>query len=264
MKEKINFKRWAELMNQVYGHNGKWAILFTIMCHFDYKNRPFTPLFFKGGPYCGKSQLAQSIRSVFSDRSPVCNLTTGADWHLAKILRESPFTTIILDEYLNDAISPAKFEMLKRYCDETPSVPLIICGQELPLQDDRILISRFIICEFSKHFASCTREELSFFEELKDIEKSEGALVGVSDEIKALASAIQSYVQMFYKEHYDVLNKHLPFEMNDKLDSLLKTISYFLATCKIVETSSNTYDEFLQIAIEKIRYQSELMKGGPQ
>ena len=71
LEKRCTFERWASLMNDVYkiNDNGKWAVLFAIMCAFRSNihciDRLFTAPFFMGPMSSGKTQIAISIRSLF-------------------------------------------------------------------------------------------------------------------------------------------------------------------------------------------------------
>lgn len=84
--KRVSFEKWASLMDQVYkiNDNGKWAIIFAIMCAFRSNihciDRLFTAPFFMGPMSSGKTQIAISIRSLFiSPNIPIFNLNTGTD-----------------------------------------------------------------------------------------------------------------------------------------------------------------------------------------
>ena len=71
INKRCTFDEWASLMDRVYkiNDNGKWAILFAIMCAFRSNihciDRLFTAPFFMGPMSSGKTQIAISIRSLF-------------------------------------------------------------------------------------------------------------------------------------------------------------------------------------------------------
>lgn len=274
-------------MDKVYkiNDNGKWAIVFALMCAFRSNihclDRLFTAPFFMGPMSSGKTQIAISIRSLFiSPTIPIFNLNTGTDAAMSTIMGTFRDVPVVLDEYNNKDISDTKFQALKGIVydgdgkqkrrgtsgrdieNDKVFAPVIICGQETPQRDDNALMSRVIICEVPKP-KNRTPEETKLFEELKNIEKNIG-LSNVLLEVLSLRPAVMDHFRALKQEAYselksDVIN-------SGEMDRLMKTASLFLGMVKLVEQYSKlklpfTYDEFFALVQEKIKFQLSLIRS---
>ena len=98
-------------MNEVYkiNDNGKWAIIYAIMCAFRSDihviDRLFTALFFIGPTMSGKTQIAISIRSLYVDRdAPSFNLNSGTDAAFFTLMEGFRDVPQVLEEYNNKDI----------------------------------------------------------------------------------------------------------------------------------------------------------------
>ncbi|MFK2684011.1 DNA primase [Bacteroides fragilis] len=286
-EKQCTFERWASLMDQVYkiNDNGKWAILFAIMCAFRSNihniDRLFTAPFFMGPMSSGKTQIAISIRSLFiSPKIPIFNLNTGTLPALSSLLSSFRDVPAVLDEYNNKDIQDIMFQYLKGAVYDGDGrqkrkgtvgkeievekiyAPVIICGQETPQRDDNALMSRIIVCEVPKP-KNRLPEEVQLFNELKEIE--DPAKIGLSNvlfEILKLRPIVMENFRSLKQQCYDELKEAL---INaGEIDRLMKTASLFLATCRLVEDYTElklpfTYDDFLKIACNKIKFQVELI-----
>ena len=286
INKQVTFEKWASLMNEVYkiNDNGKWAIVFALMCAFRSNihclDRLFTAPFFMGPMSSGKTQIAISIRSLFiSPTIPIFNLNTGTDAAMSTIMGTFRDVPVVLDEY-NNNISDTKFQALKGIVydgdgkqkrrgtsgrdieNDKVFAPVVICGQETPQRDDNALMSRVIICEVPKP-KNRTPEETKLFEELKNIEKNIG-LSNVLLEVLSLRPAVMDHFRALKQEAYselknDVIN-------SGEMDRLMKTASLFLGMVKLVERYSKlklpfTYDEFFTLVQEKIKFQLSLIRS---
>lgn len=286
-EKQCSFDEWASLMNRVYqiNDNGKWAILYAIMCAFRSNihciDRLFTAPFFMGPMSSGKTQIAISIRSLFiSPKIPIFNLNTGTLPALSSLLSSFRDVPAVLDEYNNKDILDIMFQYLKQAVYdgdgrqkrkgtsgkeievEKVYSPVIICGQETPQRDDNALMSRIIVCEVPKP-KNRTQEEVELFNRLKDIENpNKIGLSNVLLEILKLRPLVMDHFRTLKQQAYDELKEAL---INaGEIDRLMKTASLFLATCRLIQdyTPLNlpfTYDEFFQIARDKIKFQVELI-----
>ena len=287
INKQVTFEKWASLMDKVYkiNDNGKWAIVFALMCAFRSNihclDRLFTAPFFMGPMSSGKTQIAISIRSLFiSPTIPIFNLNTGTDAAMSTIMGTFRDVPVVLDEYNNKDISDTKFQALKGIVydgdgkqkrrgtsgrdieNDKVFAPVVICGQETPQRDDNALMSRVIICEVPKP-KNRTPEETKLFEELKNIEKNIG-LSNVLLEVLSLRPAVMDHFRALKQEAYselknDVIN-------SGEMDRLMKTASLFLGTVKLVERYSKlklpfTYDEFFTLVQEKIKFQLSLIRS---
>ena len=287
INKQVTFEQWASLMDKVYkiNDNGKWAIVFALMCAFRSNihclDRLFTAPFFMGPMSSGKTQIAISIRSLFiSPTIPIFNLNTGTDAAMSTIMGTFRDVPVVLDEYNNKDISDTKFQALKGIVydgdgkqkrrgtsgrdieNDKVFAPVVICGQETPQRDDNALMSRVIICEVPKP-KNRTPEETKLFEELKNIEKNIG-LSNVLLEVLSLRPAVMGHFRALKQEAYgelksDVIN-------SGEMDRLMKTASLFLGMVKLVERYSKlklpfTYDEFFALVQEKIKFQLSLIRS---
>ena len=289
MEKRVSFEKWASLMDQVYkiNDNGKWAIIFAIMCAFRSNihciDRLFTAPFFMGPMSSGKTQIAISIRSLFiSPNIPIFNLNTGTDAAMSTIMGTFRDVPVVLDEYNNKDISDTKFQALKGIVydgdgkqkrkgtsgreieNDKVFAPVIICGQETPQRDDNALMSRVIVCEVPKP-RNRTQEEVHIFEELKNIEDpNKIGLSNVLLKILEMRPMFMDHFRQLKQEAYNELKKDVI--NSGEMDRLMKTASLFLGTVKLVERYSNlqlpfTYDDFFKIAQEKINFQLSLIRS---
>lgn len=286
-EKKCTFERWASLMDDVYkiNDNGKWAVLFAIMCAFRSNihcvDRLFTAPFFMGPMSSGKTQIAISIRSLFiSPKIPIFNLNIGTDAAMSTLMSTFRDVPVVLDEYNNKDISDLKFQALKGIVydgdgrqkrkgvsgkeieNDKVYAPVVICGQETPQRDDNALMSRIIVCEVPKP-KNRTPEEVELFNTLKEIE--DPTKIGLSNvlfDILKLRPLFMDHFRVLKQKAYDELKGAL---VNvGEIDRLMKTASLFLATCNLIETYTElklpfTYKDFFKIACSKIKFQVELI-----
>ena len=288
-EKRVTFEKWASLMDQVYkiNDNGKWALIFAIMCAFRSNihciDRLFTAPFFMGPMSSGKTQIAISIRSLFiSPNIPIFNLNTGTDAAMATIMGMFKDVPVVLDEYNNKDISDNKFQALKGIVydgdgkqkrkgtsgreieNDKVFAPVVICGQETPQRDDNALMSRVIVCEVPKP-RNRTQEEVRIFEELKTIEDpNKVGLSNVLLQILALRPMFMDHFRHLKQEAYNELKQDVI--NSGEMDRLMKTASLFLGTVKLIEQYSSlqlpfTYAEFFKIAQEKIKFQLSLIRS---
>jgi hypothetical protein len=288
LEKQCGFEHWAELMDKVYklNDNGKWALLYAVMCAFRSNihciERLFTAPFFMGPMSSRKTQIAISIRSLFiSPRVPIFNLNIGTDAAMSTLMSTFRDVPVVLDEYNNKDISDNKFQALKGIVydgdgkqkrkgvggreieNDKVYAPVVICGQETPQRDDNALMSRIIVCEVPKPRTDRTQEERQLFDELKRIEDPDK--IGLSNllfEILKLRTVVMEHFRHLKSDCYDDLKSKL--SNTGEIDRLMKTVSLFLAMCRLIEDYTElklpfTYAEFLQIAINKIRFQIELI-----
>lgn len=287
VEKRCSFERWTSLMDKVYkiNDNGKWAILFAIMCAFRSNihciDRLFTAPFFMGPMSSGKTQIAISIRSLFiSPKIPIFNLCIGTDAAMSTLMSTWCDVPVVLDEYNNKDITDNKFQALKGIVydgdgkqkrkgvsgkeieNDKVYAPVIVCGQETPQRDDNALMSRIIVCEVPKPHTRL-QEEIDLFNELKNIEDPDN--IGLSNilfEILQLRPLVMEHFRALKQQAYDELKRSLTNV--GEIDRLMKTASLFLATCRIIQDYTAlklpfTYDEFFKVATAKIKFQVELI-----
>lgn len=289
-EQQCSFEKWTDLMNQVYkvNDNGKWAILYAILCAFRSDIHPidrlFTAIFFMGPTMSGKTQIAISIRSLYIDPDmPVFNLNTGTDAAMSSLMGSFRDVPQVLDEYNNKDISDYKFQNLKSITydgdgkqkrrgatgkdleiDEVYA-PVVILGQETPQRDDNALMNRVVICEVPKKTETFTQEEINLFNELKSYEKN--GLSNILFEVLKLRPLIRKE----FKNYMRMINKELTKTISGSgnvsgdLTRIIKTITLFLAICKLIEEKVPSmklpfsYEEFYTIACKKVIAQVEMI-----
>lgn len=284
--EKLNFKDWASLMNQVYklNNNGKWAILFAFMSAFRSDifevYRIFTALFFTGPTGCGKSEIGYSIRSIFvHPDASTFNLNSGTPAALFTIMERYRNMTLMLEEYNDQQVQDVVFQALKsavydgegkqKRKDATSkeldssqvNAALVIMGQESPQRDDNSLSNRCIICDVPK-CDDRSEEEINLFRRLK--KHQENGLHNILLEILQQRSALRSNYTRLQQEVYNELKDAVRISVTntDGLSRILNTVSMFLATCRVIEEYTTmdlpfTYNEFFEVAKEKVIKQVE-------
>lgn len=288
--KRITWQHWAELMDEVYkiNDNGKWAIMYAIMCAFRSDihpiNRLFTSIFFIGPTMSGKTQIAVSIRSLFiKPDAPCFNLNSGTDAAFFSVLERFRDVPQVFEEYNDDMISDAKFQGLKSVTYdgdgkqkrkaatgndiETSKVnaPVVLLGQEAPQKDDNALSNRVVLCEVPKKEEINEQHAREIFEELKAAEKA--GLSYLLVEILKLRPIVQ--------EHFARLQKEAQTELRNAIESsgstsgdqtrVILTVSIFLGMCKLMTTYAThlklpfTYENFKSLAIEKVKKQVSML-----
>lgn len=290
IEQQCSFEHWASLMNQVYqvNDNGKWAIIYAIMCAFRSDIHPidrlFTALFFMGPTMSGKTQIAISVRSLFVDPDlPSFNLNTGTDAAMISLMEGFRDVPVVLEEYNNKDISIDKFQALKSITYdgdgkqkrrstsgkdiETSKVltPVVILGQETPQRDDNALMNRVVICEVPKRTTPYEEEEKSIFQELKSYEKT--GLSNILFEILKLRPLVRKH----FKSYMRVINKDMTKSVlagssgSGDMTRIINTISLFLSMCKLLEEHAPhlklpfSYMDFYEIAKKKVIAQVEMI-----
>ena len=288
-KEKqATFEQWADLMDRVYSinDNGKWAIIYAIMCAFRSDiypiDRLFTALFLIGPTMSGKTQIAVSIRSLYiKPDAPSFNLNSGTDAAFFSVLERFRDVPQIMEEYNDDQISDNKFQGLKSVTYdgdgkqkrksatgndiETSQVnaPVILLGQEAPQKDDNALANRVVLCEVPKRDELNTPERRAIFQELKDFEKA--GLSHLLFEVLKLRPLFRSKFQIIQRACSRELQQVMSQTSNRSGDlaRVINTVSLFCATCKLLEEHAPhlklpfSYETFRDLAVTKIRSQIE-------
>ena len=287
---RITFAQWADLMNRVYRieDNGKWAIIYSILCGFRSDLYPvignFTAIFFIGQTSSGKSQIAQSIRALYEVPSaPSLNLNQISDAAFFSILERFRDVPCIFEEYNDEEISDQKFQGLKAVTYdgdgkqkrrsatgndiETSKVnaSIILLGQEAPQRDDNALSNRVVLCEVPAHNFSGDQEAQRIFKELKGYEK-EGLsylLVEVQKLRPLFRTHFVPYMEQARKELQDAL-AGMSGRSGDQ-SRIIGTVSMFLATCRLLINDAPWlqlpfgYEDFFELAVKKVRHQCEML-----
>lgn len=286
----ISFAQWADLMNRVYRieDNGKWAIIYSILCGFRSDLYPiignFTAIFFIGQTSSGKSQIAQSIRALYEVPSaPSSNLNQISDAAFFSVLERFRDVPCIFEEYNDEEISDQKFQGLKAVTYdgdgkqkrraatgndiETSKVnaSIILLGQEAPQRDDNALSNRVVLCEVPAHNFTGDIEAQRIFRELKGYEK-EGLSYLLAEVLKLrplFRSKFTGYMDLCRKELQDAL-AGMSGRSGDQ-SRIIGTVSMFLATCRLLITEAPhlplpfSYGEFFELAVKKVRHQCEMI-----
>ena len=287
---RISFAQWADLMNRVYRieDNGKWAIIYAILCGFRSDLYPiignFTAIFFIGQTSSGKSQIAQSIRALYEVPSaPSSNLNQISDAAFFSILERFRDVPCIFEEYNDEEISDQKFQGLKAVTYdgdgkqkrrsatgndiETSKVnaSIILLGQEAPQRDDNALSNRVVLCEVPAHNFSGDLEAQRIFKELKGYEKE--GLSYLLVEVQKLRPIFRTHFIGYMEQSRKELQEALVGMSGRSGDQsrIIGTVSMFLATCRLLINDAPhmalpfTYDEFFALAVDKVRHQCEML-----
>ena len=288
----LNFEKWAAMMNNVYwiNDNGKWAVLFTMLAcfrDFIFQNvHRFTTLFFIGPTGSGKSQVAESMRSLFMNpNAPKFNLNNGTDAAFFMLLERNKNVLAIMEEYNDTSISVLKFQGLKaavldgqgrqkikdaasKTMDSSKinAVPLPL-GQEAPQQDDGSLSNRVILCDVPYNpQGAFTEEEKERFRTLKMHE--EAGLCEVLLEVLALRKLVKEHYILIYTEEIKKIQDSIRTEVsNDEgLGRVIESIAMVTAMCRFVEDKTElelpfTYKEFFKLGCDKVLKQMETISS---
>lgn len=289
-RQRITFERWAQLMNEVYSinDNGKWALIYAVMCAFRSDIWPiarlFTSVFFIGPTMSGKTQIALSIRSLFiSPLAPSFNLNSGTDAAFFSVLERFRDVPQIMEEYNDEMISDRKFQGLKsvtydgegaqkRKSASTNDIevskvhaPIVLLGQESPQKDDNALTNRVVLCEVPKSERLNTDHAQQIFRELKAAEEA-GLTYLLLDVLK---------LRPLVREHFADLQRVCARELQSRVEAsgcrsgeqarIINTVSMFLTMCRLMEQYAPqlplpfTYAEFLDLAVDKVRSQINML-----
>lgn len=286
----ITFEYWAKLFDEVYkiNNNGKWGILFAIMSAFRSEIYPregkFTALFFMGQTSSGKSQVATSIRALWMKPNvPISNLNQISEAAFFSILERYRDIPWLFDEYNDKDISTEKFQGLKALVYDGNSkqkrrsatgndivstkvnTSIVLMGQEAPQRDDNALANRVILCDVPSHDFTHDKHATKIFEELKGYERE--GLSYLLCEILKIRPIIREHFVNYRKQCNDELAEKIVIAGGRAGDQtrIVHTVSFFCAICKIMEEKCPwlklpfTYDEFVKLAVEKVKYQVGLL-----
>ena len=288
LKDRITFKRWAELMKEVYkiNNNGMWAIMYSILCAFRSEIQPmkrfFTALFFTGPTNSGKTQIAISCRSLFvNPDQPSTNLKNTSDAAFFSILEKFRDVPVVFEEYNDDIITDNQFQGLKSVTYdgdgktkrksastndvETSKVnsPVVLLGQHAPSKDDGALCNRVILLEVPVK-NDRTKHETDIFNELKRYEKK--GLAYLLIEILKLRPLVTKYYESILEDTVEELKTEMR-KMNKVVDlRLINTNSIFLSMVKLMKLYAQhlelpfTVEDFKDICVKKIVEQSDILK----
>lgn len=288
LKDRITFKRWAELMKEVYkiNNNGMWAIMYSILCAFRSEIQPmkrfFTALFFTGPTNSGKTQIAISCRSLFvNPDQPSTNLKNTSDAAFFSILEKFRDVPVVFEEYNDDIITDNQFQGLKSVTYdgdgktkrksastndvETSKVnsPVVLLGQHAPSKDDGALCNRVILLEVPVK-NDRTKHETDIFNELKRYEKK--GLAYLLIEILKLRPLVTKYFESILEDTVEELKTEMR-KMNKVVDlRLINTNSIFLSMVKLMRLYAQhlelpfTVEDFKEICVKKILEQSDILK----
>ena len=289
--KRISFEEWARLMDEVYkaNDNGKWALVFAIMCAFRSDihpiNRLFTSIFFLGPTMSGKTQIAVSIRSLFiKPEAPCFNLNSGTDAAFFSVLERYRDVPQVMEEYNDDMISDVKFQGLKSVTYdgdgkqkrkaasgndiETSKVnaPVILLGQESPQKDDNALSNRVVLRNVPKaeHFDEHAQH---IFQQLKDAEKS--GLTYLLLQILQLRPKVKEQYHIILKQTIKDIQNEVERSSQPSGDQtrVITTVSMFVAMVKFLVTFAPhlklpfTYEEFFDLAVEQVKWQVGMLVG---
>lgn len=291
-QDKLSFKQWAELFHEVYKieDNGEWGILFSIITAFREwiynQQRFFTTLFYIGPTSSGKSQVAESIRSLFCDpTAPKFNLNSGTRAAFFQNLARNRNVPVIMEEYNDQDIDPGFFQALKsaiydgegrakmagketKKIENTPinAVPILL-GQEAPQGDDGALANRVIICEVPyPENGSFSNRQVEVYDKLKYHQKM--GLSNVLVEILAIRPVVMQYYNEVFKKELRKLKDtiNIAATNTEGLTRITNAVCMNTTMCYIIENYTKlelpfTYNDFFTVACNKIHKQMKSLSS---
>jgi len=275
----ISFKKWSNLINTVYGINGRITICYLIACLFrDYifNQRKFFPhLFLYGESGAGKSKHAESFMALFGKNIKPLSIA-GASTPKAFLATLSQFRNamIYFEEYKNN-VHITKVEALKdayngygytrRTIDNsntTVNTPVLsgcfIAGQELPTKDIALL-KRCMLSDFFE--TTRTTEEKRNYDQLKEIEKQHG----LSNILTTILQHRDHFVKHFESNFFEVSNSLKKYFRTKSIeDRLIENYSVILAALKTMESKLDlpfSYEDILKEVTKRIKSQNETINN---
>ncbi|QNF33075.1 DNA primase [Adhaeribacter swui] len=280
-KPGLTFERWATLLVEAYGNNGKVMVCFFLAALYRdiifKENSNYFPLLDHFGPRgAGKSKGAESLAAMFGEypedgvNIEGGSTATGIRRYMASVRNG----LIWLNEYKNTA-SDQLIGMLKGIADgsgkmtgratggnETknykPQSAALLCGQDLPTKDPALL-SRTIISEFNEQ---TKQTSVTAYQELKQLEK-DGYTTSVTCQMLQYRSHMKHYRQVEPKINQKVKAKCrevLEFPPDDRA---VLNISTLLTTYQILAEQGQvqfpfSYEDIQQELVTRLKLQVEI------
>jgi hypothetical protein len=292
-KDRLTFAQWASLMDEVYrvNDNGKWAILFAVLCAFrDYiygHRKYFTTLFFMGPTNSGKSKIATSMRNLVMDfDTPSYFLNNSTLPSLTIHLEGLRNIIVVMEEYHDQMIEEKIFQTLKAAVydgegrfkvkdvaskrldnSKVNAIPVIL-GQYAPQRDDGALSNRCILCEVPyKPKNMYTEEEVAVYEKLKGYEKI--GLTPIFVDILKLRPLIKKYYLPILTEETKKLKEAIRLNLvnTDGLTRIINSVAFLTSMCRFLEDHAPElklpfgYEAFFQLACSKVLKQLEVISS---
>ena len=170
----LSLMEYSQMLIRSFGDNAKVALCYLFASIFKDiiadVTKSFPILFFYGAAHSGKSQLGNSLTSLFTSKPLASNIN---NYTLAGLIEEvmRANTIVHLDEYKN-SLNIEKREFLKGLWDGDSNhfynCGVIVSGQEMPTTDTALL-NRLVLLTFYKSEFSV--EEKVYYETLKSVEK---------------------------------------------------------------------------------------------
>ena len=174
LPKSLSLMEYSQMLIRSFGDNAKVALCYFFASIFKDIIRGVTQsfpiLYFYGAAHTGKTQLGNSLTSLFTSKPLAANLN---NYTLAGLKEEliRVNTIVHLDEYKN-SLDINKREFLKTFwdgvCGRFYNCGLVVSGQEMPTTDIA-LFNRLVFLTFSK--SEFSDEEKRNYEALKSVEK---------------------------------------------------------------------------------------------
>lgn len=284
-ENQITFQEWASLMDEVYkeNNNGKWAVLYGVMSALKpvlYDINVFqTALFITGSCGSGKSEIANSISSLFKrTTSNVFNISTGTNAALISLIMSKTNVPIIFDQYVDHSTSEHQFKLLKiaskgfgrvqKYYDASLGSmnikvkrPIIIISQDMPSIDKYSLCNHVVVLNmdsYNNHYE--TQRDVDAFINLKMHERADMQQIH-SEILKEKNTILSNYIDVLEEVSREIRPRFTSYINNYGLNGFqAHSFKLFLAMCKLIENHTNlklpfTYKEFLEIAFKELKTQ---------
>lgn len=291
-QDKLSFNQWADLFNEVYKieSNGQWGIIFTIlssMRDWIFKlQKWFTTLFYIGPTSSGKSQVAESIRSLFcSPQTAKFNLNSGTKASFFIMMERNRNVPVIMEEYNDNEIDPVFFQALKSAIydgegkikvkdkdtktldiSEINAVPILL-GQEAPQGDDGALANRVIICDVPyPENGVFSEKQIEVYEKLMYHQRM--GLSNILVEILKLRPVIMEHYETVFKKELRKLKENINISATNTegLTRITNAVCMHTTICYIVANYSSlelpfSYEEFFKNACDKIHKQMKSLSS---
>lgn len=271
---KIKLTEWSNLINLVYGNNGKVGIAYVIACLFRdliYQSLDVFPmLFLFAPPQSGKSTYRDSFLSLFGEPQTAISLgSASSPKGFNRKLAQFKNGLIVFEEYKN-RLKDSLIEMLKSMYDgigyeraqmtndnKTHTTPVLsgcmVVGQEIPTKENA-LFTRVLMLEFSRQ--KWSKEEKINLDNLRKAE-SEG-LGTVLFQILQHREQIEKHFKSTYNQVFSELRRAQPIVS----DRHAKNAAAILAPFKIIAERENiafTYQELFDFVLSRLEDQDEMM-----
>ena len=278
-KAEIDFKRWCELMVNVFPEHGMMGVAFAMMSVFKdilfKRNNNFPMLYAYGAVQAGKSKFAESVCNLFLHDKPMFNLNQGTDFGFFSELGMYRNVPVGLNEFDENAIKEEWFRALKGAFDgegrkkgsgtrnktKTQEIhaAVILIGQYLSTKDDNSVLSRTLPCKFTENNER-SPQQIADYNELKLHEKK-GISSLLCDIIQHRQHMADGFTVRFAKVSAELNAAFLKLGMQPK-NRIIENYTTALTTISLMGEKLNlgfTYERFFKYSIDEIQKLAGIM-----